>query len=138
MIQGAAQFTVIRPAAGNPAQYPGLPNMGDALLGLFQPLELAKVETRIENAVAVEVIRPLPAQGVVQPMSARQLALKPEGERTWKWKLIHCAPGLVLAPNDVIQYKAERYRVNGQWDFSEYGYLLYEVVNDFQPKVRIP
>lgn len=108
-----------------------VPNMREALSGWMRPLDLAKVTTEIVNFRAEQIERPLAAVGVIQPLSAQMLALKPEGQRAWKWRVIWTTTDLKLKPDDVISYKGERNRVMGFTDWEDSGFFRYEVVNDY-------
>lgn len=108
-----------------------VPNMRDTLSGWMRPLGLSLVMTQIVNFRAEQVERPLEAVGNDQPMSAQQLALKPEGQRAWKWRVIWTTTDLRLKPDDVIIRKGQRYRVMGFTDWEDAGFFKYEVVNDY-------
>jgi hypothetical protein len=79
------------------------------------------VETRFKRTV----------KGVVAPLSARQLELKPEGQRAWRWQEVHCKAGLELKIDDEVIYKCVRYRVMAVQDFSDYGFVRYELAEAF-------
>ena len=79
----------------------------------------------------VEVDTPFIFQGVRQPFTAQQLALKPEGQRHWKWEMIHAWPNLQLKPDEIITFANQNYRVMQKWDWTEYGYVQYEIAQDY-------
>lgn len=109
----------------------GGPNMLSALRGFFRPLALAKVTQRIVDFQTVEVEVPLATLGVIVALDGRALELKPEGTRSWDWKQIFALSELVLTTEDVVVYRGVRYRVMKQRDYNEYGFVNYEVVNDY-------
>lgn len=116
----------------NLAQNPGtLPNFSDAIGNWFQLLVFEQVVKTIVNFVVVETTTPITFQGYVQTFTPRQLMMKPEGQRLWKWKSITCYPGVPLKPDDVVLYENIQYRVMESIDYKQYGYHIYNIVEDF-------
>lgn len=108
-----------------------VPDVGDALLDWFQPMQFTKLVKSVEGFQNVEVPTVVNFRGVWQPMSMRRLAMKPEGQRSWKWFTVHADPSLALEPDEVVNYLGEQFRVMGHKDYKLYGYVEYELVNDF-------
>lgn len=108
-----------------------LPDVSGALLDWFQPMTLIRIVKTVVNFQVVETPTSADGRGVIQPFSARMLSMKPEGQRAWKWWMLHCLPGLVLEPDEVFTYLGQNYRVKGQNDFAIYGYVQYEVIEDY-------
>lgn len=78
-------------------------------------------------------------RGVIQPLSPKQIALKPEGQRAWEWLQIHCLSGsLNLTTNDQIIYNGQDYKIMATNDYSLNGYIEYHLIRDYQnpPKVE--
>lgn len=107
------------------------PTMGSTLLGWFRPIALARVVKVMEDHELREVERPLVTRGVVQPFSATQLSIKPEGERAWKWWMIHATPDLVLLADEVISYRGTRLRIMRQFPYEANGFVQYEAVEAY-------
>lgn len=68
--------------------------------------------------------------GILYPMKAQQIALKPEGQRAWKWW------GLIsekeLSVDDVVEYHDIQYRVFAKTDWSYIsGKYLYDLAEAF-------
>lgn len=59
--------------------------------------------------------------------------IKPIGERDWQWESIHAFPTLQLQPDDIITFDDVDYRVMNKSDYKEYGYVVYEIVQDYEP-----
>lgn len=108
-----------------------LPDVSGALTDWFQPMTLIRLVKTVVNFQIVETPTSVDGRGVIQPFSARMLSMKPEGQRAWKWWMLHVGPGLVLEPDEVFTYQGQNYRVKGQSDYSLYGYVQYEVIEDF-------
>lgn len=108
-----------------------LPQLDDALLDYFQPMIFGVVAKSVQNFQLVETVVQVNFQGVWQPLSGRELAMKPEGQRQWKWIQVHADPSLTLKTDQIITYLGVQYRVMAQKDYRLYGYVEYHVVNDF-------
>ena len=109
-----------------------LPNVADVLPDWFQDLRFDIITKALVNYEVEEVIVPVATQGVRQPMSAQQIAIKPEGQRAWKWETIHCLPDVPLKIDDVVVFGNQRYRVMQKWDWSEYGYQEVHICQGYQ------
>lgn len=111
------------------------PNMRSTILGWFRPLVLAVVRQQTIDFETKEALVQLATRGVIQPMAAKDLQLKPEGTRTWDWRMIHATPDLALTTEDVILIprggKTVQFRVMRALDYSGDGFLMYEIVNDY-------
>lgn len=113
-------------------QNPGtLPNMSGTLTDYFQSITFTKIVKTTVDFQLVEVENPITFQGVVQPFKARELSMKPEGQRKWKWQTIHALPGVPLSVDDVVVYGGLRYRIMQSNDYSRYGYVEYHAVEDY-------
>jgi len=110
-----------------------LPQVRGTMTGWFQRLILTVVNKSIVDQEVKEVQRKLECIGVIQPFSARELRVKPEGERTWGWKMLHTTPDVNLRPDDEFYIGPTRYRVMSKFGYPEYGYNQYELIQDFQP-----
>ena len=111
-----------------------LPRVQTTLCGWFQRLVLTIVNKSIKDYEVVEVQRKMECLGVIQPFSARELKIKPEGERSWGWKMLHTTLDVDLRPDDEFYVGATRYRVMSKFGYPEYGYNQYELIQDFQPQ----
>ena len=72
--------------------------------------------------------------GIIQPLTYRRLMLKPEGQRAWSWFELHSTPALILNVDEVVNYLGLRTRVMGRFNFEIYGYIAYELVQDWENK----
>lgn len=106
--------------------------MSGAVHAWAQRLEFVVVAKEQVNFETVESYLPRKAFGVRYPMRAQELLCKPEGQRAWKWEKIQTSQSLRLEPDDIVIFDHKRYRVMGKNDFSEYGYIEYEIAQDFE------
>lgn len=107
-----------------------MPTVRTVLNGWLRDLELTKIVKLVEGSRTEERKVPLPAQGTWQPFGPEQLKIKPEGERSWRWFMIHTTIDVVLLTDDVIARDGVNYRVMEKGDYSDNGVVEYHVVND--------
>jgi hypothetical protein len=122
---------VIFNAKDKSIKYSNLPNLSNPIKKWFQNIEIGIIAKSIVNFEVIEVISKKNFSGVVQNLNSKQLQIKPEAQRSWSWKMIHCLPNLVLNVDDKIEYEGEIYRVMNIIDFKDYGYLEYHLIKDF-------
>ncbi len=118
-----------------------IPNMGGALLNWFQPMIFERVVKTTEGFQVVETGVETAFRGVIQPLSTRDLLLKPEGQRAWTWLMLHSDPSLVLQVDEVVKYLGVQTRVMSRGNYTIYGYLLYHLCQDWSgsgPTVETP
>lgn len=111
---------------------PALPNLANAVMAWSQQLEFVVVSKSIENAEVVESYLTYCVLGTKQPLSPQKMAIKPEGQRSWKWYQLHLTATVSIQIDDIIRFGGEdEYRVMAKSDFSEYGYIYYEIAQGF-------
>jgi hypothetical protein len=110
---------------------PAFPNLASAVAAWMQPLEFVLVGKEMVDHILTETYITKRTFGVRAPLKPQELALKPEGQRAWRWEKIHALPSLKLNVDDIIKFGELRYRVMGKADYSEYGYLEYEIAEGF-------
>lgn len=108
-----------------------LPNVESAMTNWFQPIVFGIVTKTVEGFQVVENMVEISFRGVIQPLDGRKLELKPEGQRQWDWLMVHSDPSLNLELDSVLEYLGTQYRVMSKKDYSQYGYVYYEIVNDY-------
>jgi len=124
-------------AKDKPLTYTGLPQVGEVLPSWFQTLTFELVTKSLIDYEVQETLQTITTQGVRQPMSAQQLAIKPEGQRAWKWETMHCLPDVKLRVDDIILFNGVKYRVMERWDWSEYGYLEYHICQAYEGEQEV-
>ncbi len=108
-----------------------IPDMGGALLSWFQPQVFSLVTKQTVGFELIETKTVVQFQGVIQPLSARELFYKPEGQRAWTWWMVHASPSLDLKVDDVITYLERQYRVQAKKPYDIYNYVEYHLVQDW-------
>ena len=97
------------------------------------PIQLIKITQSIVNGDKVENREVITFRGVVQPLRDEQLQFKPEGQRSWQWLWIHALTSVQnLQTQDKIEFNNKRYKVMSVKDYSLYGYIEYELVQDYE------
>ncbi len=108
-----------------------VPDLSGALLDWFQPMVFGIVTKRTVGFQAVETQEQLSFRGVIQPLKDRELAMKPEGQQAWTWLLLHADPSLNLQVDSVVTYLGTQTRIMSKRDYSLYGYVEYNLVQDW-------
>ncbi len=118
-----------------------VPDVSGAMKDYFQPMTFSRLVKTVSGFQVVENAEPLVFMGILQPASGRDLMLKPEGQRAWTWLTLHADPVLALSVDDVVLYLGKQTRVMGKKNYRLYGYIVYELVQDWTgsgPTVEVP
>lgn len=107
------------------------PDVSGALQDYYQSLVFEPISKSVNGFQVVEIGNPINFRGVIQPFTVRQLLLRPEGERAWSWFWLHSDPVLTLQVDDVVNWNGKQTRVMGRKDFRLYGYVEYQLVQDW-------
>lgn len=107
------------------------PDVSGALTDWFQPMTFTLVTKAVTAFQAVETGVSVSFRGVLQPLKSRDLQLKPEGQRSWTWFMLHSDVALKLNTDDVVLYNGVQTRVMARQDYSLNGYMYYELVQDW-------
>lgn len=112
-----------------------LPDVRGGILNYFKPMLLIRVEKRTVNMELVEVQTEYNTSGMIQP-KGRPLQMKPEGQRRWDGQVLYTLPVVVLEPDEIVTVVKLRagntsYRVMGKRDWSESGYVEYDLLEDY-------
>lgn len=108
-----------------------VPDVSGALKDWFQAMVFTRVVKQTVGFQDVETPTNINFWGVVQPLTERQLLLKPEGQRAWTWFLLHADPVLTLQVDEVVTWIGKQTRVMSRKDFAMYGYCEYHLVQDW-------
>lgn len=108
-----------------------VPNMSDTIAGYLQAMTFDVLTKTVVDYQNVETTTPVDFQGTFQPFSDRQLLLKPEGQRSWSWFMVHSQIALPLKNDDVVKYLGIQYRVMSQKQYPLYGFYEYHIINDY-------
>lgn len=110
----------------------GLPDVETSLSGVVYPISVYRVSKSIVDGFLQEIETKTETEGVIQPLSAQQIAIKPEGQRAWKWMELHCRANLILKPDDIVAIDGVKYRVTAVYDYRQYGFMHYELAQNYE------
>lgn len=114
-----------------PQNVGGLPDVSAAVMMLLQPVTVDLVIQQMLNGYYAPIKNlSMQTQASIQPLP-QELAIKMEGERNWRWSLIHILPNIVLNNNDLITLFGIQYKVMKKENWAQYGYIDYIVVENF-------
>jgi hypothetical protein len=108
-----------------------VPDVSGALKDWFQQMTFEAVTKTTSAFQVVEAGDPIVFRGVIQPFTERQLIMKPEGQRAWTWLWLHAEPSLTLQVDDVVLYLGVQTRVMARKNYTIYGYVEYQLVQDW-------
>lgn len=108
-----------------------VPDLSGALKDYFQMMTFDIITKAVMAFQVIETKTAINFQGVIQPLSERQLLLKPEGQRAWTWFQLHADPVLALQVDDVVIYRGIQTRIMSRKDYVLYGFVEYSLVQDW-------
>jgi len=114
-----------------------IPDVSGAMTDYYQPMVFNRITKSLEAFQAVETAEVVAFRGFMPPFSNRQLLLKPEGQRAWNWYQLFAEPVLELEVDDIVVYQGEQTRVMAKKNFKNFGYVYYELVQDWEPGTTI-
>ena len=107
------------------------PDVSGALQDYYQAMTFSPLVKTVAGFQVVETPNPIHFRGMIQPLTERQLFLKPEGQRAWTWFLLYSDPTLTLNVDDVMLWNGIQTRVMARKDYNLYGYMEYHLVQDW-------
>lgn len=108
-----------------------LPDMSDSVRMFFQKMKVYTITKEQVDGYTVETKSCKITDAVKVPLSPETIAVKPEGQRSWKWYSLHCVTDLCLKTDDIVELSLKSYRVQSVSNYSEYGYFEYQIVEDY-------
>lgn len=117
-----------------PRQVSCMPQMAAAFSGWMQNITMSVFTQKVvDNGLVEDHWNEICFAGTIQPLSARAIALKPEGQRAWDWFQIHTFSRLEISTNDRISWEGQIYKVMAVKDYGLNNYVEYHIVQDYQP-----
>lgn len=111
----------------------GMPQMDATLTGWEVPLTLVKLTQSIYEGDLITSHTTYKFQGVWQPLSAEQLNLLPEGQRSWENVWIHAKSSqLNLETADKVIFNNRRYKITQKKDYGLNGFVEYMLIRDYE------
>lgn len=113
-----------------------MPNMVTALHGFEDTMQFTVVRKTVVEGDIVEDSRVKPTlwfEGAIQPLHPKELLVKPEGERKWKWLSLFTDMDLSV-DDQVIDTMGNKYRVMSVGDWETAGINIYQLVEGPGPQ----
>jgi hypothetical protein len=99
--------------------------------GWSQPILMIINTVIVQDGDAVTITRQISTSGFLVASSGQKLNLKWEGERQWRHSSLYCITDPQLNTNDQVIIKNMPFRVLHKWNWSQFGYVKYGLVEDY-------
>lgn len=109
-----------------------MPKIRKALKRWNTSITMIKISETIVDGDVIEVETEFSFKGIVQPLNTQKLMSKPEGERSWKWLMIHTQINVELEVGDEIKYQGQDFKVKAKNDYELYNYYEYHIVKNYE------
>lgn len=110
----------------------GLPNLTNALRGWEVPIIADYIKQEEINGDIVNISEQKRIRGVLQPLKAQEVNLKPEGQRAWSWYELHISPEFKeLQVEQYVHINGNKYKIMAVKNYDMYGYLEYHCVRGY-------
>lgn len=111
----------------------GMPQMASTLNGWEVPLIIIKIIQNVIEGDLVTSEQTFNFKGVWQPLSAEQLNLLPEGQRSWENVWIHCKSSeLNLETGSKVLFNNKRYKITQKKDYGLNSFVEYMLIRDYE------
>lgn len=107
-----------------------LPQVDPAVAEFLQNMSFGIVQKTMVDGYIQEVVITKKCLATKQAMNPTELAMKPEGQRTWNWSKIHSID-LDVPLDSVFILDTLCYRVLSRIENGEYGFFEYDVKEDY-------
>ena len=108
-----------------------LPHVGIALHGWMQLMTFNLICKQNIEGRTQEIKSVITTHAVRQPFTAEQLAKMNRGQRSWQREMLHALPDLQMNTDDQVTFFGTTYRVEEKISWPEYGYIQYNLVEDY-------
>jgi hypothetical protein len=109
-----------------------VPDASGALTDYYEPMIFTLIKKEVDGFQVLETPFPIHFQGIIMPLTERQLFLKPEGQRAWSWFLLYSDLALDLKVDDVVDYLGKQTRVMTKKNWELYGYREFHLIQDWK------
>ena len=111
----------------------GQPQMNTTLQGWQNKITLIRITQNVVEGDLVATETQITFQGVIQPLSAEQLALRPEGQRSFEHLWIHAvASQLNLETADKVKFNNKIYKIIQKKDYGLNSFVEYMLIRDYE------
>ena len=112
--------------------FSSMPQMNDIIEGWTCEIMTNQRRQMLQDGIITNVDTFVKMRGVIQPLKAEDIALKPEEQRSWAWYQIHVTNEFERLKNNQVIYVDKRpYKVMARKDYTRNGYNEYHIIEDF-------
>lgn len=108
-----------------------IPNVSGALLNWFQQITIGIIVKETINFTLVETVQYINFLGIWEQPSPERLEIRASGERSWNYASLWTQPEVNLKTDDIIIRNGVQYRILNKWDWSDGGYLQFDLVQNY-------
>lgn len=111
-----------------------LPNMSNTLNGWEVSViaDYVYQERNVDGEIT-DLSKEMRIKGVLQPLKAEEVQLKPEGQRSWAWYQLHVKSNYEpLYTEQVVKINNQGYKVMAVKNYDLYGYIEYHLIKDYE------
>lgn len=108
-----------------------LPDVSQSLKNWFQPMTLVLLKKEFISYRIESTETRIETKGVIQPIG-EDLKIMETGERSFPLYKLHIEPDVLMNVGDRVIYLDIKYKVLSRRDYRQYGFLEYDLVEDFQ------
>lgn len=109
----------------------GLPDVSVAVHAFLQQVIIQFVQTQMIDGYSKDIRRQVRTMASVQPMDEK-LAIRKEGERSWRWSVVHMSPDPGLSTDDVFELLGTTYRIMQKMNWGQYGYTEFHCIEEYK------
>lgn len=114
-------------------QLSGMPQMSAAFAGWKSRLTFEKITQTVVDGWVQQHVTTITINGVWQPQSPEDIKLKPEGQWSWSWFMLHIeGTDNSFQTNDRFIFRGVQYKVMAKRDYTLNNYVQLELIEDFQ------
>ena len=111
----------------------GMPQMNAAFSGWTIAIKLVKIVQTVVEGFVRDIENSISVMGAWQPLSPEEIALKPDGQRSWEWINLHIHGNTIyFETNDRIKRNDIPYKVMAIKDWRLSNYTEYHLVRDYE------
>lgn len=111
----------------------GMPQMSAAFSGWKSRLTFEKITQTVVDGWVQQHATTITINGVWQPQSPEDIKLKPEGQWSWSWFMLHIeGTDNSFQTNDRLIFRGVQYKVMAKRDYTLNNYVQLELIEDFQ------
>ena len=114
------------------SENPALPSVQGVVDTFLQAVKIGIITKTIIRGKTQEITNWKTIRASRQAMT-ESLAVRKEGERSWRWHVFHVTPDVLLQTDDIVVFQGTQYRIMEKEDWAQYGFLKYNAIENYGP-----